>query len=162
MRRSPAEAGDVFFRHHRVIQRVILEVIFNDGTRQALAFRNAQALRKRPRGHIAHHHFKRDDLHLPDQLLAHIEPADEMRRDANLGQPHHQIFADAVIQHALAGDGALLFGIEGGGVILEILHQGAGFRPLEQDFCFTFIELAATSHGSVILWPTIQGRKAEL
>ena len=143
----------MFFRHHWVIQRIILEVIFNDGPRQALAFRNAQPLRKRPGGDIAHHDLKRDDLHLPDQLLTHIEPADEMRRDADFSEAHHQVFADAVIEHTLAGDGALLLRVEGGGVILEILHQGAGFRPLEQDFCFTFIELAATSHGSVILWP---------
>jgi hypothetical protein len=70
-----------------------------------------------------------------------------MRLHPDIVQPHHQIFADPVVQHALAGNDALLGAIAGGRVVLEILHQGAGLRPLEQDFGFALIELAAAGHG---------------
>ena len=97
-------------------------------------------------GDVAHHHLQRDDLHLADQLLAHVQAADEMGGDADLGQPQHQVFADAVVEHALAGDHALLGAVEGGGVVLEVLHQGARLRPLEQDLGLAFVELAAAGH----------------
>ena len=40
-----------------------------------------------------------------------------------------RIFADAVVEHALAGDRALLLVVEGGGVVLEILDERAGLGP---------------------------------
>jgi hypothetical protein len=97
-------------------------------------------------GDVAHHHLQRDDLDLADQLLAHVQPADEMGRHADLGQAQHQILADAVVQHALAGDDAFLGAVAGGGVVLEILHEGAGLGSLEQDLGFALVELAAAGH----------------
>ena len=69
-----------------------------------------------------------------------------MRGDVDLRQPHHQKFADPVIEHALAGNGAFFLGVEGRGIILEILNERAGFWSLEQNFCFAFIELPAAGH----------------
>ena len=72
----------------------------------------------------------------------------------------HQVFADAVVQHALAGDDALLGAVAGGGVVLEILHQGAGLRSLEQDLGFAFIELAAAGHHGILSRAALVGRQS--
>ena len=146
LRRRPAERGDVLFSHHRVLQRVVLVIILDDRARQPCALGNAESLGQRTRGHVAHNHLDRDDLDFADQLLTHVEPADEMRGHADLTEAQHQILAVAVVQHALAGDGALFLGVERGGVILEILHEGSGFRPFEQDLGFALVELAAAGH----------------
>jgi hypothetical protein len=39
-----------------------------------------------PGGHVAHDDLERDDLDFLDQLLAHVEAADEVGRDADLRQ----------------------------------------------------------------------------
>jgi energy-coupling factor transporter ATP-binding protein EcfA2 len=57
------------------------------------------------------------------------------------------------VEHALAGDHALLLIVEGGRVVLEILDQRAGLRPLEQDLGLAFVNLAATAHATVHTWP---------
>ena len=44
---------------------------------------DAEPLGERAGRDIAHHHLDRDDLDLLDQLLAHVEAAHEMRRDAD-------------------------------------------------------------------------------
>ena len=69
-----------------------------------------------------------------------------MGRHALLAQPHHQILGDAVVDHTLAGDHSLLLVVEGGGVVLEVLHQGAGLRSFEQDFGLSFVDAAAAGH----------------
>ena len=51
-----------------------------------LAFLQAQALRQRAGGDVAHHDLERDDLHLADQLLAHVEAAHEVGRHADLAE----------------------------------------------------------------------------
>jgi hypothetical protein len=68
-----------------------------------------------------------------------------MRRHPDLLQPHHQVFGDAVVEHALAGDHALLLVVEGGGVVLEILDQRARLRTLEQDLGLAFVDLLASA-----------------
>ena len=108
--------------------------------------RECRPRRQATRGDVPHHHLQWNDLHLANELLAHVQATDEMGGNADIGQPHHEVFADAVVQHALAGDHPFLLGVERGGVVLEVLHQGAGFRPLEQDLGFPFVELAAASH----------------
>ena len=49
-----------------------------------VAFLEAQALGQRTGGDVADHHFERNDLDLAHQLLAHVEGAQEMGRDAEL------------------------------------------------------------------------------
>jgi hypothetical protein len=82
-----------------------------------------------------------------DQLFAHVQPAHEMVRHPDIGQPQHQIFADTVVQHALACNDALLGAIARRRVILEILNERARLRPFEQDLGFAFVELPAPGHG---------------
>src|SRR6185437_2152652 len=142
----PAEAGDVLLRHQRVAEAVVLIIVLDDGAGQAGAFGNAEPLGETAGGDVAEDDLQRNDLHFADQLLAHVQPADEMRRDADLGQAHHQVFADAVVEDPFAGDDALLLRIECGRIVLKILDQGAGFRSLEQDLGFAFVELAAAGH----------------
>jgi 2-oxoisovalerate dehydrogenase E1 component len=143
---GPAEAGDVLFGDQRIAQRIVLVVVFDQRVRQRLAFLDAEALGDRAGGDIAHHDFDRDDLDLPDELLAHVEAADEVGRDADVVEAREDIFADAVVDHALAVDRALLLGVEGGGVVLEILDQRARFRPFVEDLGLAFVDLAATGH----------------
>ena len=84
LRRRPAEAGDMLLGDHRVAERVVLVIIFDDRARQLRAFLDPEALGERAGGDVAHHHLERDDLDLPDQLLAHVEAADEVGRHADL------------------------------------------------------------------------------
>ena len=58
--------------------------------------------RERAGGDVAHHHLDRHDLDLADQLLAHVEPADEMGRDADRAEQGEDMLGDAVVEHALA------------------------------------------------------------
>src|SRR3546814_5557649 len=73
-----------------------------------------------------------------------------MGRDADLAEPGHQVFGDAVVQHPLAGDGALFLVVERGRVVLEILYQSARLRSLEQDLGLALIDLSAARHGTPV------------
>src|SRR3546814_8349021 len=87
----PAEAGDVLVRNQRIAQRVVLVIIFKDGAREDGAFLHAQPLAQRTGRDIADDDFKRNDLHLPDKLLAHVETADEVggdRKSTRLNSSH--------------------------------------------------------------------------
>src|SRR4029079_11929529 len=84
---------------------------------------------------------------LGDQLLAHVEPADEVGRDADVRQPQEDVLRNAVVDNALAVDRALLLGIEGGGVILEVLDDRARLGTLIEDLGVAFVKLAAAGHG---------------
>src|SRR5258708_3995625 len=123
LRRCPAESRDVLLRHHRIAERVVLVIEFDDGARQLRSLLDAEPLRQRARGDVAHDDFKRNDLHLPNELLAHIQPADEMRRHADIIEVLEHVFGDAIVQHALAFDHLMLLRIEGSGIILEVLNQ---------------------------------------
>ncbi len=69
-----------------------------------------------------------------------------------MGQTGEHIFADAIVDHALAVDRAAFLRVERSRVVLEILDQRTGLGTLVQDFGFAFIDLAATGHGSIFLW----------
>ena len=68
------------------------------------ALLDAETLGERARRDVAHRDRQRDDLDFADQLLAHVEPADEVRRHADIVQPLKQILRDAIIEDALALD----------------------------------------------------------
>jgi hypothetical protein len=114
---------------------------------------------EKPPADVADDHLDRDDLDLADELLAHVEAAHEMRRHADLVELGHQIFADAVVEHALAGDRALLLIVKGGGVVLEILHDGTRLRPLEEDLGLAFVNLPASGHGRLLKMRTLRRRR---
>ena len=134
---------------HRVAQRIVLVIIFDDRAGQLHALFDAQPLGQRARRDVAHHDLDRDDLDLADQLLAHVQAADEVGRHADMVEHGEDMLGDTVVQHALAVDRALLLGIERGGVVLEILDQRAGLGALVQDLGLAFVDLAAASHAAV-------------
>src|SRR5205814_3318054 len=85
-----------------------------------------------------------------DQLLAHTEAADEMGRNPDRLQLHHQIFGNPVVEHTLSFENGALFRVKGGGVVLEILHERAGLRSFVQDFGFALVNRASPFHGNPI------------
>src|ERR1700690_3785281 len=119
-------------------------MVFDDRAWQLRALGDAKPLGQRAGRDIAHDNAQRDDLDLADELLAHVEPADEMRRDADLGELQHQKLADAVVEHALAGGRAALLIVAG--VVLEVLDERARLRALEQHLGRTLINLSASRH----------------
>ena len=127
-------------------ERVVLVVVFDQRVRQRLALGNAEPLADRSGGDVAHHHFDRDDLDLADQLLAHVDAADEVSRDADVRQAGEDILADAVVDHALALDRALLLRVERSGIVLEVLDDGAGLGAFVEDLGLAFVDLAAAGH----------------
>ena len=48
--------------------------------------------------------------------------------------------------------------LNGGRVVLEVLDESAGLRPLEQDFCLPLVELAAAGHHDPLLGGTPSGQ----
>src|SRR4051812_28324452 len=149
LRRGPAERRDVLFRHHGVVELVVLVIEFDDRTRQLGALLDPQALRQRARRHVAHHDLERHDLDLPNQLLAHVETADEVGRHPDVVEVLKQVLRDAVVEDALAFDDLVLLGIEGGGVVLEVLDQGARLRTFVKDLGLAFINATPTAHWDV-------------
>jgi hypothetical protein len=101
---------------------------------------------------IAHHNLERDDLDFLDQLLAHVDALDEVCRDADPVQMREYELGDAVVEHALAVDDIVLLLVEGGGVVLEELDQGAGFRAFIKDLGLALIDTAATIHRGSLSW----------
>ena len=153
----------MLLRHHRIVERVVLVVELDDRARQHGAFLDAEALGQRAGGDIAHDHFERDDLDFADQLLAHVEPADEVRRDAHPVEMGEDVLGDAVVEHALAVDDLVLLLVEGGGVVLEELDERAGLGSLEEDLGLAFVDAPATVHGHIPRFEEIHmGRCSEL
>ena len=60
-----------------------------------------------------------------------------------MAEQGEDMLGNAVVEHALAGDRSLLLGVERGRVVLEILDQGAGLRPLVEDLGLAFIDESA-------------------
>ena len=149
LRRGPAERRDVLLRHHRVVELVVLVVELDDRARQLRAFLDAEALRQRAGGDVAHDDLERDDLHLADQLLAHVEPANEMRRHPDVVEVLEHVFRDAVVEDALAFDDLVLLGVEGGRVVLEMLNQSSWLGAFIEDLRLAFIDAATAAHRSV-------------
>src|SRR5262249_8127773 len=52
-------------------------------------------------------------------------------------------------QHALALDDLVLFGIEGGSVILEVLNQRSRLWSFVKNLRLAFVDAATSAHGSV-------------
>ena len=149
LRRGPAERGDVLFRHHGVVELVVLVIELDDRARQLGALLDAEALRQRARGDVPHHHFQRHDLDLANQLLAHVEAADEMGRHPDVVEVLKQVLRNPVVEDALALDHLVFLGIERGRVVLEVLDQGSRLRTFIQDLGLAFINAASTAHWDV-------------
>ena len=149
LRRRPAEGGDVLFRHHRVVERIGLVIELDDRARQHRALFEAEPLGERTGGDVAHDDLERNDLDFTDQLLAHVEPADEVSRNAHLVEMGEDVFGNAVVEHALPVDHLMLLLVESGGVVLEELYQRAGLRSFEEDLALALIDAPTAVHGHI-------------
>jgi hypothetical protein len=59
------------------------------------------------------------------------------------------ILGDAIVEDALALDHLMLFGIEGGRVVLEVLDQRSRLRSFIKDLRLAFVDAATAAHGRV-------------
>src|SRR5262245_61574761 len=149
LRSGPAEGGDVLLGDHRVSELVVLVIELDDRARQLRALLEAQALRERARRDVAHDYLERNDFHLADQLLAHVEAPDEVSRHPDVVEMLKDVFGDAIVEDALALDDLVLFRIEGGRVVLEVLDQRSRLRSFVEDLRLAFIDAATAAHRSV-------------
>src|SRR5882724_2506362 len=149
LRRRPAERRDVLLRDHRIVELVVLVIELDDRARQLRALLDAEPLRQRSRRDIAHHDLERHDLDLANQLLTHVETADEMCRYPDIVEVLEQVFRNPVVEDALALDHLVFLGIERGRIVLEVLDQGSRLRPFVKDLGLAFINAAPTAHWDV-------------
>src|SRR5665213_4003634 len=149
LRGRPSEGGDVLFRHHRMIERSVLVIKLDDRAWQLGAFVDSKPGRQGTGGDIAHHNLKRDDYDLADQLPAHVEPADKVRRHPDIVEMLEDVFGNPVVENALALDNFVLFGVEGGGVVLEVLNQRSRLRAFIKDLRLALVNPAAATHRGV-------------
>src|SRR6478672_1222380 len=143
------EIVDADGERHDVVDLVVLVVELDDRARQLCAFLDAEALRQGPCGDIAHDNFERNDLHLSNQLLAHVETADEVGRYPDIVEVLEHIFRDSIVEHALAFDHLVLFGVEGGRVVLEMLNQRSRLGAFIKDLRLALVNATAAAHGRV-------------
>mmetsp|Transcript_18544 Transcript_18544/g.30523 ORF Transcript_18544/g.30523 Transcript_18544/m.30523 type:complete len:304 (-) Transcript_18544:324-1235(-) len=144
---GPAKGRDMLFAHKRIAQFVVFVAIFDDGARQLRALIDAKARAQRTGGIVAHDNFKRHDFTGPHQLFTHVQAFDKVRWHPDLAQTRHKEFAEPVVQNTLALDHVFFLGVEGGGIILEILHDGAWLGAFIEDLCLAFVNLFASRHG---------------
>ena len=140
-----------------IVERVVLVVEFDDRARQLRAFLDAEARGERAGGDVAHDDLERDDLDLADELLAHVQPADEVRGNADVVEVLEDVLGNPVVQHALAVDHFMLLGVEGGRVVLEMLDQRSGLGAFIEDLGLAFVDATAAVHRRVPCFEEIHG-----
>src|SRR6202007_2184336 len=59
------------------------------------------------------------------------------------------VLGDSIVEHALALDHLMLLGVEGGGVILEMLNQRSRLRAFIEDLRLALVYAATAAHGRV-------------
>ena len=143
---GPAEGGDVFFADQGVAQFVGLVVEFDDGAGQFQSFFQSQAFAQGAGGDVAHDDFDGNDGEFANQLLAHVQGADEVGGDSEFVQAGEQEFGYAVVEHSLAFHGGAFAVVECGCVVLEVLDQGAWFGSFVEALGFAFVDLLAIFH----------------
>ena len=95
---------------------------------------------------VAHNHLDRNDLHFANELLAHVEALNEVRRHADLAEPVENELGDAIIENAFALYDCMFLGVEGGRVILEVLNERTGLRALIEHLGLTLINTPTPVH----------------
>src|SRR5689334_23617036 len=59
------------------------------------------------------------------------------------------VLGDAIVEHALAFDHLVLLGIEGGGIVLEVLNQCSGLGSFIQNLRLALVDTATAAHRCV-------------
>ncbi len=139
-------AVDVFFRHQRIVQLVVLVIELDDRARQRRALFHAEALCDRARRNVAAHDFQRNDLNLANELLAHVHSLDEMRRRPNRVEVGHDERRNLIIQNAFAVQDRFLGAVKSRRVVFEMLNDGARLGSLVKNLGLAFIDFLATRH----------------
>ena len=150
---GPAHGGDVVFVDHGVAQVVVLVAVLNDGLFQLGALGHAQALAQAAGGDIAHNDLQGYDVNLLHQGLPVGDFLDVVGGDAVLFQHLHEEIGHPVVNHALAGDGALLQAVEGGGVVLVIHQHHIGIVRCENLLGLALVNLLQLLHDKFLLHP---------
>ena len=119
-------------------------------------------VRQRAGRDVAHHDLERNDLDFADQLLAHVQPADEMRRHADVVETLEHVFGDAVVEDALAFDHLMLLGVEGGRVVLEVLDQRSGLGAFIEDLRLAFVDAATAAHRGIPWFEKVHGCRGSI
>jgi len=148
--RGKAHGVNVIIVDHRVAQVIVFVAVFKHGALEARAFRKAQALCKRAGGHVAHNHLNGHDFHMLDKRLPLGKFLYEMRRNAVLLQKLHHAVGHAVVDCALAGDGAFFQAVERGCVVLVVHDEKVLIVRFEHLFGFAFINLFELFHCSLL------------
>ena len=125
----------------RVMQVVVLVAVLQDGGLEHLALGHAHAQAEVAGGNIADDDFQRNDLNLLDQGIAVVQLLNIMGGDAFFFQLLHQSVGQLVVDNALIADGALLFAVAGGGIVLVMNHNDFGVRSCEYLLSFAFVHL---------------------
>ena len=133
----------------KAIQLVVLEVEFDDRAGQLRALLDAEALAHGACGDVAYNDLQRDHFDCADQLFAHVQPLDEVGRHADARQTRHEVFGQAVVQHALALDQFMLFTVSGSCIVLEELDQGPRLRSFVEDLSLAFVNHSAARHNTL-------------
>ena len=145
-RGRPAECKDMFFSDERIAERIIFIAIFDQRMTERFAFLHVETLGKAAGGNVTDDHFQRNNLHGFDELLAHVQRADKMGRNRHFMQTQHQVFGNSVVEHTLTVNHPFFHIVKCGSIILKMLDQRSGFRPLKQLLCFAFIDRFARGH----------------
>ena len=69
-----------------------------------------------------------------------------MGRHADLAELREDVLGDAVVEHALALDQRVLLVVEGRGIVLEMLNEGAGLGSLVEDLGLALVYTAPPVH----------------
>ena len=150
LRRGPAERGDVLLRDHRVVELVVLVIELDDRARQLGALLDAE-----PRSTSEPAATLRTTTSSGMISTSRISCSRMLRRRMKcVGTPmslrRWKTYSEMrLFSTPLPSITSMLLGIEGGGVVLEMLDQGAGLRALVEDLRLAFIDAATAAHRDV-------------
>ena len=125
----------------RVMQIVVLVAEFQDGSLEGGAFGNAHAQAEVTGGHVADDDFQRNDLNLLHKGVAVVDLFHIVGGNAFFFQLLHQRVGQFVVDDALVADGALLFAVAGGGIVLIVDHDDFRIAGSENLLCLAFVHL---------------------
>src|ERR1700742_1925239 len=72
-----------------------------------------------------------------------------MRRHPDVVEVLEDIFRYPVVEHAFAFDHLMLLGVEGGGIVLEVLDQCSRLRSLIENLRLALVDAATAAHRCV-------------
>ena len=114
-------------------------------------------VRERAGRNVTHHDFERNDLDFANQLLAHVEPLDEMGRHPDVVEVLEYVFGNPVVEDALALDHLMFFRVERGRVVLEMLNQRSRLGSFVKNLRLAFIDAATAAHRDIPWLEKIHG-----